>query len=140
MRFFQRSRPWIVGSAVVITLSAVAYGYYRFNEAMRCDYYTVDVILMVQDYVETHDGNWPSSWEDLEGTEHYKGRGLELSVYPQYSRVDFTLTSDQILEDPSLIYQAVVPSSGKYICYPDARLHLDRILDTIRRKCERKTI
>lgn len=49
MRSTRRSRPWIVGSVVIIVLLGLAYGYYRFNEALRCDYYTVDVILMVQE-------------------------------------------------------------------------------------------
>ena len=89
---------------------------------------------MVDDYVETHDGSWPSSWNDLEATDRCRERGLAISVYPRYTSIDFTLTSDQLIEEPDLIFQAVSPSSGEYICYPDARLLLGRILETIRRE------
>ncbi len=126
----------IVGGIVATVLLGLGYGYYRLNEALRCDYYTLDVIVMVEDYVESHDGKWPSNWNDLEGTDRYRGRGLEMSAYLPYVSISFTLTSDQILEEPDLIYQAVLPSSGEYVCYPDARLHLEHILETIRREYE----
>ena len=54
---------------VASLLSAAVYLYWRVNEALRGDYETIHVVQMVEDYVTTHDGRWPLSWEDLDGTE-----------------------------------------------------------------------
>lgn len=56
---------WTIASLFAILLLAAAVSYYRLNEALRGDYETARVIQMVEDYVKTHDGNWPASWEDL---------------------------------------------------------------------------
>ncbi len=125
---------WTIGCALVAVVLIAAIGYFRLNEALRGDYYTLDVMLMVKEYVETHDGQWPSTWGDLEETDRFKERGLKMSVYPQFVAVDFTLTSDQLIQEPDLIHHAVCPVGGGYICYPHAGDHLQDILQTIRRE------
>ena len=117
---------------VVILLSAVAVFFYQFNEALRGDYETARVIQIVEDYVKTHDGNWPVAWEDLDGTETSHATRLDSSYWRRYTRVDFTLTSEQLIEKPDLIYDAVKPLSGEYIVYPHARQDLERVMQAIR--------
>ncbi len=119
----------------MVTIALViAVEYFRLQEALRGDYYTVDVMLMIKDYVETHEGNWPSSWEGLEETDRFRQRGIEMSHYRPYAKVDFSLTSDQLMQQPESISEAVRPVSGKFICYPHAADHLQEILRAIQNK------
>jgi hypothetical protein len=122
---------WAIGGLVAIVVSAAAFVYYRLNESLRRHYEPVGVIAMVDDYVRTHDGKWPSSWEDLEGTETFKRRGCGLAYFQRYTSVDFTLTSEQLIEKPGLIYHAVTPIDMD-ICDQQARQYLDRVLQAIR--------
>lgn len=126
--------PWLWTAAIVIAvlLFVAAYLYYRLNEALRGDYVTAGVILIVEDYVKTHDGNWPVSWEDLDGTEEARARRQASSYWRRYTRADFTLTSEQLIRNPGLIYDAVKPVKGKYIVYPNAKLLLDDLMQAIR--------
>ena len=132
--------PWrcTIAGFVVLMLCTAAFLYYRLNESLRRNYETIRVVQIVEDYVRTHDGKWPSSWEDLEGTETFKQSSSSLAYFQRYSAVDFSLTSEQLLEKPELIYNAVTPLSGEYLCYPNARRDLDRVLQTIRDARERR--
>jgi len=123
---------WTAATLVVILLGAAAIFYYQFNEALRGDYETARVIQIVEDYVTTHDGNWPVSYEDLDGTETAHATGLASSYWRRYTRVDFTLTSEQLIKNPDLIYDAVTRLSGDYVVYPHARRDLDRLMQAIR--------
>jgi hypothetical protein len=123
---------WLAGTLAVILLSAAAVFFYQFNEALRGDYATARVIQTVEDYVKTHDGSWPTSWEDLDGTETAHATRLDSSYWRRYTHVDFTLTSEQLVEKPDLIYDAVKPLSGEYIVYPHARQNLEGVMQAIR--------
>ena len=114
-------------------LSAATLLFYKLNETLRCDYETIRVTQMIEDYLTTHEGNWPLSWEDLDGTETAKQFApLDSSYWRKYTTVDFTVRSEQLLSDPELIYNAVMPVSGEYFVYPHARRDLDRVLQAIR--------
>lgn len=103
------------------------------TEALRGDYETIRVTEMVEDYVKTHEGNWPRSWEDLDGTDTAKRfRPLDSSYWRRYTKVDFTIKSEQLVVDPELIYHAVMPVSGSYLVYPHARQDLDKVMRAIR--------
>ena len=124
---------WATGIVVAVLLAATAYSYYTLNEALRGDYETRRVVQMVEDYVKTHEGNWPKSWEDLRDTETAKQLlPLDLSYWRRYTRVDFTMQSERLIRDPEMIYQAVMPMSGKYILYPHAKQDLDTVMQAIR--------
>ena len=125
---------WVVGSVAAVALSGAAFFFYtRLNEALRGDYRTIRVTEMVEDYAKTHNGNWPMSWEDLDGTETaMRLAPLDSSYWRKYTTVDFTVRSEQLISDPELIYLAVMPISGKYFVYPHARRDLDKVLQAIR--------
>jgi hypothetical protein len=123
---------WILGSLAVILLLVAAFIYCWLKETLRGDYETIRVVDLVEDYIKTHDGNWPSSWDDLDGTEKAKFYSpLNSSYWRNYTKVDFTLTSDQIIEQPDLIYTAVLPMSGEYYIYPHAKRDISRLIQTI---------
>jgi hypothetical protein len=125
--------PWVIGSLVAVALSAAAFLYYRFNDALRGDYETIRVAEMIEDHVKAHEGNWPTSWEDLDRTETAKRLApLDSSYWRKYTTVDFTVRSEQLVGDPELIYRAVMPVRGEYVVYPRARQDLDRVLQAIR--------
>ncbi len=126
--------PWlwtvVIVSAILLLVAAVFF--YQFNEALRGDYETARVIRIVEDYVKTHDGTWPASWEDLDGTETAHAARLDSSYWRRYTHVDFTLTSEQLIANPDLIYDAVKPLSGEYIVYPHPRQNLEQVMQAIR--------
>ena len=93
----------IVFTITALLLLVAAYAYYRINEQLRCEYETIRVVQMVSDYVKSHDRKWPTSWDDLDATETARESKLDSSYYKKYTVVDFTFTSEQLLENPSLI-------------------------------------
>ncbi len=123
-------------------LCTAAFLYYRLNESLRRNYETIRVVQIVEDYIRTHDAKWPSSWEELEDAETFKETskqsGCRLAYFQRYTAADFSLTSEQLLEKPERIYNAVTPANGEYVCYPNARRHLDRVLQAIRDVRERR--
>jgi hypothetical protein len=124
---------WLASIVVVTLLLAGGYAYYRFNEAMRSDYETIRVTQMVEDYVRTHGGDWPKSWDDLSGTETAKRLSFADSSYWQrYTTVDFSVRSEELLANPGMIYRAVLPADRVYHVYPHARMDLDRVMAAIR--------
>jgi hypothetical protein len=107
---------------------------YRFYQQVKSEYETIRVVQMVEEYVKTHDGRWPSSWQDLDATETAKYNApLDSSYYRKYAVVNFALTREDLRQDPRLIYRAVLPLSGCYSVYPHARNDLDNVMELIRR-------
>ena len=88
---------------------------------MKSEYVTAGTISNLEKYVETHNGKWPTCWKDL-------GDGTDLS---KYTRFRFDLTSEGILQNPNLIYQAVTPHSGVYYTYPHAEQRLKGVLKKV---------
>jgi hypothetical protein len=88
------------------------------------EYATAGVIADVQEFVENHDGQWPESWSDI-------GSGRDLS---EHTVVRFDLTTQDFIDDPALIHEAIRPVTGKYITYPHAQRQLENLLETIKEK------
>jgi hypothetical protein len=91
---------WMIGIAVVVVIFLAAFAYYRLNEQLRSEYETIRVVEMLEDYVANHDGNWPSSWQDLDATETAKQLSSDSSYYRRYTAVNFSLL---LKEDGSTI-------------------------------------
>jgi hypothetical protein len=124
---------WTAGILALVMVVTVAVFYYQFNERMRGEYETIRVTQMVEDYVKSHEGNWPKSWEDLDGTETAKRMNwADSSYWRRYTKVDFTVQSEQLIADPKLIYRSVLPMNGEYHVYPDAKMDLDKVMEAIR--------
>ncbi len=111
----------------------------HFYQQIKSEYETIRVVQMVDDYVGTHDGDWPSSWEDLDGTDAAKRNAPRGSSYfRRYTTVDFTLTTEQLIGNPELIYDAVTPLTHKYMVYSHARRDLNGVMQTIRQARARR--
>ncbi len=123
---------WLILALIAVLLSAAALLYYQLTQAFRRGYETVAVIMFVEDYVKTHEGKWPTCWEDLENTETFERRGGRLSYYQRYTTVDFTLTSEQLIERPELIHHAIAPAEGASIGPPHTQDFYDAVLQAIR--------
>ena len=110
---------------VAITLAGL--GVYRFRiwrQRVRGEYYTAGVIRDVTKYVATHDGAWPTTWEDIGETKQAES----------FVTMRFDLTSEQILADTNLIFTSILPARGEYIMYPHGTWDLNHLLETIRNK------
>jgi hypothetical protein len=127
---------WIIGSLVAIVLcigTLLFCNIIQFCRQTKSEYETIRVVQMVEDYVKTHNGKWPSSWEDLDGTATAKRLApLDSRYFRQYATVNFALTAEQLITNPDLIYDAVMPLSRKYTVYPHARMDLDEVMQAIR--------
>ena len=85
-----------------------SFRFWQLYQQIKSEYETIRVVQMVDDYVNTHGGGWPSSWEDLDGTRTAKQLApLDSSYFRRYTTVDFVLTAEQLIDDPALIYDAV---------------------------------
>src|SRR5262245_16780438 len=91
---------------------------------LKYEYETIEVVNGLRKYIETHDGEWPKAWADLE-----MARNMS-----EFTTVNFNLTSSQILQNTQLLYSAVLPKTGMYLTYPHAKSDLDRVLEMIREK------
>jgi hypothetical protein len=110
----------------------LVYGIYQYLQQVKSEYETVRVVQMIEDYVKSHGGQWPSSWQDLDETEVGKQCGSRSSYYQQFAAVDFSCRSEQLLRDSAAIYEAVTPVSRRYVMYPHAKQDLDRVMQAIR--------
>lgn len=118
----------IITAVVVIILIVCAILIYQFVAAglkiakhASAEYPTAQVIGKVTTFVEENDGNWPTSWDDLDFYEDQQ----DLVV------IRFDVTSEQILSEPELIYEVIQPVTGEYHVYPHSKENLDYLLDRI---------
>ncbi len=114
----------VLGAIVLVALLVGAFVVHRVSRQLhevKSEYVTASVIRAVRAYVHEHDGQWPTSWSDL----------TERDDVTRYAVVRFDISSDDILKDRNLIYDAIRPASGDFRTYPRARQDLDRLYETI---------
>ena len=121
------SKRWRISLRILglALLAGVVYGGLCLNDAAhrrKCEYTTARVIRDVTEWVDSHHGQWPQSWNDIPGSEHVR----------EYVRMRFDVTVEELLEDDDLIYNVVVPQSGEYRTYPHARYHLTELRKLLR--------
>ena len=63
------------------------------DQALQSEYGTQQVIQMVDQYVRSHGGKWPTSWADLGQADN--------SRYAKHTCINFGLTSKDLLKDRS---------------------------------------
>ncbi len=98
----------IFALAVAVTIAmTLALGVPRLRN-MASEYATAEAIRDLEKYVQQHDGRWPESSSDL-GDKYPAGGSVH---------VDYTATSERLIENPELPRNAVRPSSGKFYTYP----------------------
>jgi len=132
----RRAVRWIITALVVAGAGWMVVSLFNFNERLKAEYGTIRVVQAVEEYVAGHRGRWPSSWTELDETHVARECG---GLVRNYTNVDFSLTTEDILADPDLIDIAVTPVTGKYEIYPHAHRDLNRVLQAMRDARERHT-
>ena len=96
---------------------------YDFNTRLKSEYATAQVIRDLAQYVRTHQGNWPRSWEDIPQSNFAR----------PYVKVRFDVDREELVASPSLIQTTIRPMSGKYRVYPHAERQLYELRDELAR-------
>jgi len=84
---------------------------------MKSEYGTAEAIDALSKFVREHDGRWPASPSELGGKFPADGEVV----------IDYTMTSPRLIENRSLLREAVHPRSGKFYTYPHYQRDLDRL-------------
>lgn len=121
-RFSFSLRTLLVVVVVLGVILSFGIKLWRWGEDVKAEYVTAQTIKAVTHFVERNQGQWPTSWSDISGDPYHA----------RYVRIRFDLTSERIVADPSLIYSAIVPVTGRYTVYPHATRHLDYLLERLR--------
>jgi len=111
-----------VGLTAAVIVAAVAWLPVRLLLNMKSEYRTAGVIRELDGHVKSHRGEWPGSAAEFGGQ-----RPEEAGV-----QIDFSMTSERILEDPRLLREAVRPESRRFYTYPHYERDLERLLGAIR--------
>ena len=125
----RRKKIWLAVLAVMAVL--IGYGVYRYREFsrdMNAEYGTAQTIGKVGEYIEAHDGRWPTNWDEIEPWPGVR----ELVV------VKFDVDVDRLIEDPEAIQSTIVPITGPYDVYPHARADLRWLREQLIRFHHRK--
>ena len=109
-------------AAVLLTAAAVAATLVPKFRNMKSEYRTAEAIHDLTRFVSQHDGKWPSSPADLGGKYPADGEVI----------IDYTMTSTRLIENRSLLREAVRPQSGKFHTYPHYEKKLDELHAALR--------
>lgn len=97
--------------AVLIAARFVYQGYLRSFETERALYAASLTMQLLDEYVATHDGAWPRSWNDLEGLPSREWGEYQWPVHSQeiqrYVVVDFAVNSKDLAEQKTRVIDAV---------------------------------
>jgi hypothetical protein len=109
--------------AVVSLVAIIAKWIFDWDYRLKSEYATAAVISDVEQFVTSHNGQWPRAWEDLPRSDHARN----------YVKLDFNVSIEDLIADRDLIYIAIIPMSGEYHTYPHARRQLEQLRDTLAR-------
>jgi hypothetical protein len=109
-------------AAVLLAVVWVATNFIPKFRNMKSEYGTAQAIHDLQEFVQRHEGKWPASAADLGGK------------YPTGGEVviDYTMTSPRLIENRSLLREAVRPRSGMFYTYPSYEEKLDGLHAALR--------
>lgn len=116
-----RLRNVILALVVLAIIAIVAKRVHDWDQQIKAEYATAGVIRDVTQFVESHKGQWPQSWDDIP----------EGNYARQYVRMRFDVNIDELVGDPILIQSAIVPLSGVYYTYPHAERKLNELRDVL---------
>lgn len=114
-------RRTLVIAAVLSVLAFAAYELYQFNVELRFIgpvYEAIHVINEVIKYVDTHEGRWPRSWDDLPNADLSKLR----------TRMRFDVDVPELIRDPQKLRAAIQPLRSYYRVFP----HSDAYYEDLR--------
>ena len=129
----------IVVVVLAVVISVVA-AYTRFQLGPDKENYVVrSLFSIVEHYVESHDGQWPSSWEDLEQLpetgEWYEPMNFELAR--EVAEIDFDADVNELAQQSPSQFKAIRPKRPVLDYRSDPRV--TSLLETIRRSNEKQT-
>jgi hypothetical protein len=111
----------LIASVVAVLIGLAVYWLREFSRDMSAEYGTAQTIGKVTDYVESHNGNWPRNWDEIEP---WPG-AREFVVMP------FDVDIDRLVDDPDAIHSTIVPITGPYNVYPHAKADLELLRRTL---------
>lgn len=114
-------RTLLVFVAVMALFACAIAPLYRLNQRLQVEYTTAAVIRDTIDFVELHNGQWPTGWEDLPNGDHAR----------QLVRMRFDVKTDEVIRDPELIHSTIVPVTGEYHTYPHAEMQLNELREVL---------
>ena len=103
--------------AVMALLASAIAPLYRLNRRLTVEYTTAAVIRDTIDFVELHNGQWPTGWHDLPNGDHARG----------FVQMRFDVNIDELIRDPKLIHSTILPVTGEYHTYPHAESQLNEL-------------
>jgi hypothetical protein len=126
-------RKTIAFATMTVVLFVAGYGVVRFREVLHdwgAEYDTLSMVYQVQLFVESHDGRWPTSWDDLRlGT-----------APPDRVVIRFDVDIDKLLEEPGALESAIVPVTGpKYDKAPHSKKSFQELRAALEKFHLRKT-
>jgi hypothetical protein len=111
---------WLVKlflAALLLGIVAVAAILVPKFRNMKSEYGTAAAIHELKVFVLANEGRWPASPGDLRGRFPSDGDVV----------IDYTMTSSRLIENRSLLREAVHPRSGKFYTYPRYEENLDQL-------------
>jgi hypothetical protein len=120
-RFRFSLRAMLIFVAVMALLACATTPLYKLDQRLRVEYTTAAVIRDTIDFVESHNGQWPTSWDDLPNGDHAS----------RLVRMRFDIKIDEVISNPELIHSAIVPVTGGYHIYPHAESQLNELRDVL---------
>jgi hypothetical protein len=121
----QRRTGLIVAAVVVGLLAWGGYEVRQLFRRIRAEYQAAQVITLVGKFVDSHEGRWPTSWDELGAPEHLRDGDV---------RIDFDVDPERLIEDPLLIYSVITPYSGSFRKFPHSKLYLNDLRRIIAEK------
>ena len=100
----------------------VAIELYPKLKNMSSEYGTAEAIRDIETYLQENEGLWPDSPEKLGGKYPLDGDVL----------IDYSVQSNDLIENPDKLNEAVRPRSGKFLTYPHYEWQLEGLLIVLR--------
>jgi hypothetical protein len=125
----RKSRVSWIGILVLFLLAGLGGYVYKTIQSVTNYYLAGQVVREVSGFIESNSGQWPESWDQLTADE--RDPRIPIRV-----RIDFSLTSDQILADPSLLNRAITAPAKPYAPFPGHRDHIFSLLKVIRKSVQ----
>lgn len=100
---------------LILVIGVAVVGFLKKIRQIASEYETVRVIDEVTKYVDTHEGLWPRSWNDLPVSEAIREK----------VRIRFDVEPSNLIRDHDALRAAIQPLGGDYHTYPHSELHYD---------------
>lgn len=108
-------------SAIGLLIHPLVMSFLLLAERCRSEYPTANAISAVTRHVQKHQGQWPTTWDDLSFPPDLRHQ----------VNIRFDVTSRQILANRRLIHEVITPVTGPFRIYPHSKDDLDHLLSQL---------